>query len=129
MSRTFVSRAGQNFKGPLNMDNPTVGGYLKRSKGTLAALGSNQATAAIITKEVTQVTASDGAKGVKLPTPVGGEEIVVVNTVSGQALLVYPDTGGTIDYAAANAAYSLAGRKHARFYAFSPTQWYAILGA
>lgn len=112
-----------------DIDTLVLTGTLKRSVGTIAAAGANQGNAAAVTKEITQVTASDDAKGVVLPTAVAGMEIVVINTVSAKNLLVYPASGAAIDYGSADAAYTLAGRKHARFYAYSATQWYAILGA
>lgn len=98
-------------------------------KAALAATGSVQGDAALLPADVNEVNASDGTKGVILPPVLPGVEIAVVNTIAAQALKVYPDTGGIIDYAAANAAYSLAGRKHAIFRKISSTQWYAFLTA
>lgn len=96
---------------------------------TLAAAGSAQGDAAQIVSDVVTVTASDGTKGVILPTGVAGKRVLVVNTVAAQNLKVYGKTGAAIDYGAANAAYTLAGQKHALFVAYSATQWYAVLGA
>lgn len=107
----------------------TFAALTRFSTGTVAAAGSVQGDAGAVTAQTTTVTASDGTKGVVLPTAVAGMEIVVVNTVSGQNLKIYPASGAAIDYAAADAAYTLAGRKHAMFRATSATQWYAILTA
>lgn len=100
-----------------------------KSAGTVAALGTNQATAAPLRKSFNEVTGSDSVKGVRLPAATPGEEVVVINTVLAQTLPVYPATGATIDYGAANAAFVVAARKHVRFHAITKLKWYAVVGA
>lgn len=94
---------------------------------TVAAAGSNQATAAALTVGVTTVTGLDGTKGVTLPTaPAAGTWLIVIPTTAAQVCPVYPDPAATINAIAANAAISLAALKPAIFIATSATQWYTI---
>src|ERR1700688_2186674 len=61
---------------------------------SLAALGTNQATAALITSKSTKVTGSDGTKGVVLPVPAyDGETRYIFNSASSD-LKVWPASGG-----------------------------------
>ena len=73
---------------------------------TVAAAGSNSATAAALTTaHITTVTASDGSKGVKLPTGVAtGDTLIVVNTVADKTLKVYPPSGKKINGGSDDAA-------------------------
>lgn len=105
--------------------------FVPGSFGTLAAAGNSQGTAAAIVTATVAVTGADSTKGVLLPTPtVLGQEVTVVNTVSGQTLKVYPDsggTGGTINGGSANAAATLASAKGATYVCtgLSPTAWWS----
>lgn len=64
---------------------------------TVAAAGSDQTDAAKLTGSFNAVTGADGAKGVILPKSKKDTRVEVVNTVSNQDLLVYPDTGAQIN--------------------------------
>jgi hypothetical protein len=100
-------------------------GYILRSVASVAAAGTVQGDAAAITCEVNAVTASDGTKGVVLPTAEVGMQITVKNTVAA-VLKVYPASGGTINALSANAAISMAASTSATFVATSTTQWYTV---
>lgn len=91
----------------------------------VAADGANQGDAAAITADTNFVTASDGAKGVKLPVAVAGRRIWIKNTVENAALLVYPNTDAAINAIAANSAITLPAGAQAMFLARTATQWYA----
>lgn len=80
------------------------------SYGTLAAAGSTTADAALISKKITYVTATDNVKGVRFPTPGAGTSWKIFNTVASKNLLIYPVTGGTINGNSANAAVSIYGK-------------------
>lgn len=98
-------------------------GNLAHSKALVTAIGTNLAGAAAMTADSNIVSAADGAKGVKLPVAVLGDEIRVVNT--GAAVLkVYPVSGSQINGLGASAAFSLAPLREAVFVATSTTQWY-----
>lgn len=102
-------------------------GLLGMSRGTLAATGSGASTAAVITEQVTAVTASDGTKAVALPaaaTTTG--PLLVINTVTTANLPVYPVNGGNdnINAGAEDAAFTMGPGKAAWFIPTSATQWY-----
>jgi hypothetical protein len=85
--------------------------HLAVSTGTVAAAGSTHADAAAITKRATYVTASDDARGVKLPAAVTiGFTYDVFNTVASKNLKVYPSTGGQINAGGANVATTVYGK-------------------
>lgn len=107
---------------------PTAG-IFGLSRGTLAALGSAASDAAVITQQVTAVTASNGTKGVALPaaaTTTG--PFLVINTVAtaGATLPVYPVNGGNdnINGLAEDAAFTMLPGEACWFIPTSATQWY-----
>lgn len=106
-----------------------VGTYLSADIGTVAAAGSAQGDATAITKLLTYVTASDDAKGVKLPAAAAGLVYEVYNTVAAKVLKIYPSTGDDINDGTTDAALSIAGKSFARFVALDNTTWAAIYTA
>ena len=107
---------------------PTTG-LFGLSRGTLAATGSIASDAAVITQQVTAVTAANGTKAVALPaaaTTVG--PLLVINTVAttGATLPVFPTNGGNdnINAGAEDAAFTLGPGQAAWFIPTSATQWY-----
>jgi len=107
--------------GVLNVEE---GGGLRRSGAVPAAAGSAQGDATALTAQRNAVTGADGTKGVKLPTAVAGDTVLVINTSSTAILKVYPATGAAINGLSANAAFSLGPGRSAQFEATSATQWY-----
>lgn len=92
---------------------------------TVAAAGSNQATAAALSANCPfhKVTGGNGAVGVILPVPVtnrdeGAQHLVLNSGTS--TLLVFPDSGGALGTNAANASISIAAQAMATFICFSP---------
>jgi hypothetical protein len=73
------------------------GNTLKLDVGTIAAAGTDNTNATAIVDQLTYVTASDGTKGVILPSGSIGEIYVVHNTVNAQNLKLYPPASGTIN--------------------------------
>lgn len=100
-------------------DNPS-------QNATLAALGTNQGTAALLAADVTVVTGADGTKGVILPLPTTANQILTVINTGTSNLPIYPNTGAAIDAGSANAQYNLPAATAVRFIATSTTQWYEI---
>jgi len=95
----------------------------------LTSAGTTQADALAITADVNvfgTVGASSGAI-LQAPAPSGGDTVLVKNG-GANALLVYPQSGGTIDGGSANAAYSVAAGETAMFIAVSSTAWLVIVG-
>jgi hypothetical protein len=97
---------------------------LRITTATLAAAGTTQTDAAAVVAYRTFVTASDGAKGVKLPVSMAGDEVTIFNTVQTAGLIVYPATGAAINGLAANAGVVIPQGGCATFRATSATQWY-----
>ena len=98
----------------VNSSGATIGNAstLRKDVGTIVAAGGNQGAAEAIVDQVTYVSASDNAKGVRLP--VGAAAIIgagytIYNTVASKALLVYPGTGGNINAVGANTAITIYG--------------------
>lgn len=98
---------------------------------SLAAAGTDQATAAAIdvTKDLTTLTGANGTAGASLPAVVSprdvGAQVIIHNSGSAVAK-VFPESGGTINGAAANAAVSLAATSFGVFICTGAATWKAF---
>ncbi len=106
-------------------------GHLDTVGASTAAAGSAVGDAAALpagTGTTYPVTAADDTKGVIMHAADDwvGNEIFVANLVSNKILKIYPPTGGTINGAAANAAYSTASGKGALLRCVAALTWAAI---
>ena len=109
-------------------------GVVNRSIGaSTAAAGSATGDSGVLpagTAPVYPTSAADGTKGVRIHASdnVTGRQIFVANGVSNQILKIYPPTGGTINGASADAAYSTASGKGALLTCLnsSTSAWAAI---
>jgi hypothetical protein len=104
---------------------------VKDNIGTLAALGTNQATAAPIVTTICRVTAADGTVGVVLPaasTALIGRTILVINSDVTSALKLYAAGSDTITGQAGSTAISIAAKLMLRCVCYSATEWYAEKG-
>lgn len=91
---------------------------------SVAAAGSNQSGATLLTGTMNEVTGADGTKGVKLPVIARpGHSVTVYNAHASNALKVYPNSSATIAGGSANAAITLNALTTARFTASSTTNW------
>ncbi len=94
---------------------------------TVAAAGTNAATAGVLTTGFTLVSAADDTKGVVLPAAAAGLMCIIKSSVSNKILKVYPNTSDAINAIAADTAMSLAsGPTPAIFFAYDATTWYTI---
>lgn len=99
--------------------NSTFTGSVNTSVGaSTAAAGTTTADAGVLpagTAAVYPVSAADGTKGVRINAAdqVTGRQLTVGNGVSNAVLKIYAPSGGTINGAAADAAYSTASGKSA----------------
>ena len=92
---------------------------------TVAAAGSTIADATLINAGRNMVTAADGAVGVKLPPAVDGMRVEVVNTVSNQDLLVYPNsTADQINAITAGDPFTQVGGALSVYFANVNGHWY-----
>jgi hypothetical protein len=106
--------------------SPTFSGNVKRSvANNITAVGSTQATAAVLTNTDIAVVQFGPGAGVALPASAVGAEVVIINN-SGGAINVYPPSGATIDWLAANAAYSLGDKSKLTFVCTSASQWFSL---
>jgi hypothetical protein len=94
--------------------------------GDVAALGTNQGTAAELVYVTNNVTDGNGTKCVRLPVPRGNPVVFVYHSVATVALPVYPHSGGTIAGGSANAAVDIEGKTLAIFICTDGTNWGAI---
>src|SRR5262245_10751159 len=97
--------------------------------GSTAAAGSATGDAGVLpaaTARFYPTTAADGTKGVRIHAndDCDGRLLFIGNGVSNQILKVYPPTGGTINGAAANAAFSSASGKGVIAYCSVAQTWY-----
>lgn len=96
---------------------------------TVSAAGTSQATATALTADINNVTTVGSGTGVILPVPVAGTKITVFSNGANN-LLVYPNSGATIDANSANTAVTLTFTKRCDYIATSATAWLsAQLGA
>jgi len=91
-------------------------GEVRTVGASTAAAGTTTADATVLpaaTASVYPTTGANGTTGVRVDVAdaVTGRELQIANGVSNQILKVYPPTGGTINGAAANAAFSSASGK------------------
>lgn len=107
----------------------TLVGLIVLSNGDLAAAGSNQGTAAAITKTLSNVTGANGTLAVRLPTPVPGQPFFVYNSVATNGLPIFPPSGAAINGGTGDAAVTIEGKTLAVFIATSATNYAAIFTA
>lgn len=93
---------------------------------SVAAAGSAQGDAALLSIGVNTVSAADGTKGVILPVGTAGQVVEVYNAVATNGLKIYPATSGTINGGSANAAITTEGKTHAYLRNIDGTNWAAI---
>lgn len=93
------------------------------NNSAVSAAGSTQATATILTRQINYVTGGSG--GVLLPAAVGGERVVIRNSL-GSAINVYPNTGAQINDSGVNAAVSHAASSMLEYIAVSSTRWFTL---
>lgn len=93
---------------------------------TVAAAGTDQATAAPLTGVHNVVTGGDGTKGVRLPAEwPTGKTMSVYGQATGD-LKVYPGSGDSINGGAADASISVEAQTLALFVRLSGSSWAAI---
>jgi len=103
----------------------SLAGDVKIPSATVAATGTNQATAAAIASGFTLVSAADGTKGVKLPAAAAGLVVIVKNGAAAN-LKLYPNTSDKINGGSANAALTMAASTSAVLVAYDDVDWYSV---
>jgi hypothetical protein len=112
--------------GNISAANVSVSGFHIRSVTTgIAAAGTAQGNATALTTEINMISTVSSGQGVRLPTAVAGMVIIITN-LSANSLLVYPHTGGDINGAAANVAYTQTAGSTLQFMTPNTTDWYTV---
>lgn len=99
------------------------GGGGARTEGTLAAAGSSQGDAAAIVDHSTIVSGASGTNGVRLPSDMEAEILVVRNDDAINGLLVYPQSGAAIGTLGTNNADTISITSSHIYYRLSSTVW------
>ena len=94
----------------------------------LTASTTTQATATAITADISVFTTVASTGAVILPSG-GAADILIMNGQATNALIVFPPIGGTINSGSANASYSQAVSKCARYVTADGLNWYAMISA
>lgn len=114
-----------------------AGAVIGGANAAITALGSTQATAALLSLTSNNVVTVGGSgTGVILPPGTGtgdpltaGDWIRVANYVSGNAILVYPPTGGKIQNGSLNAGFSIPALKTGEFTCIDGVNFFVNLSA
>ena len=92
---------------------------------TVAATGTNQATAAAIATGFTLVSGADATKGILLPAAAAGRTCVIKNNAAA-VLKVWPASGDAVNAIAADSNYVLASLTSTLLVAYDATTWYSV---
>ena len=106
----------------LDLD-PGMKGGASGAATQLAATGTSQAAAYLLTSASSQFTSVPAGSGAMLPIAPTGEEIAIYNDGT-RALNVYPQPGGQIGSNPLNAALSVAAGSSVTLRRISPTVWH-----
>lgn len=102
-----------------------LGSAIDTVQENIAAAGTTSATATAITARQAEVTSSTvgSAEGVRLPTIIQGNKVVVFNKTA-NAINVYPPTGKQINWAGVDVAHSLGAWGTVTYYATKADTYY-----
>lgn len=126
---SLVGAAGEVAANPSALGIVRLNGTISEANApvlpsaTVAATGTNQATAAQLADGFVLVSAADATKGVKLPAAAAGRQVHVKNGANA-ALPVYPATGDAINAIAVNSPITMGALTSATFTAYDATTWY-----
>jgi len=88
----------------------------------LTAVGTNRATALVLTKDINNITTAAASTGAVLPAGVVGMAITVFNA-GANAIKVYGNGSDTIDAVAGATGVTLTNAKRATFYCVAANTW------
>ncbi len=100
-----------------------------QNTSTFSCAGTTVADAALIKTSNTIISTCASGAGAILPAVPPGDEVVVYNSVVGNAAIIYPDTGAKINQLAANVGMNLGSFTGVKLYRLSTTQWIGFLSA
>lgn len=110
--------------------NLTIEDSLSYEKATIAAAGSDQDGATLLTGALTyNVTGADGTKGVRLPSAVANGPSIRVYNNSASSLKVYPATGDDINDGTTDVHVTVAANQYGHFDSMDTATWAANYSA
>jgi hypothetical protein len=98
-------------------------GEFKFTPGAVTAVGNSSATAALIASRIVHVSGADGAVGVRLPVGLTGSVYWITN-VTAANLILYPDTGGSINGGGADAPVTVAAGERVIIFKAAALTWF-----
>lgn len=120
---TFDGVLGGNTPAAATVTTLVSTGYAERSVGNaLTAVGTNQATALVIAKDINNITTAAASTGAVLPAAVVGMQIVIFNA-GANAIKVYGNGSDTIDTVAGATGVTLTNTKRAIYYCVAAATW------
>lgn len=122
--------SGLTLNGALSGVNVSTTGYTFASvNGGVAAAGTTQGAATLLSKQVNVVTSATAstAVGILLPAGTPGMQLIIINATA-VTLSVFPNTGSKIDALATNGAYSLGPNARLLIICSGTAQWYTMAG-
>lgn len=109
-----------------SFENLTLtGAFISSVDTSVAAAGTSQSDATVLTKTVNIVDEATTNQGVKLPTAAQGVTITIVNTTA-VTIKVYPNTSDAIDEGTVNVAVNLAPYSSVQLVAQGTQDWFRI---
>lgn len=122
----YATDSGTNYSW-----NPALQTWLANGSTVPAIVGAGTTqlgATPITTKKVVVATTTASSKGVLLPVASTGLEVLVINKGPTFGIKVYPNSHGTINAGASNAALVVVGGKSSTFYAVNKLNWYTVTG-
>lgn len=95
----------------------------------IAAAGTTQGTATVITNAVNFLSTVVSGSGIVLPSTATAGDCVFIYNGGANAVKVYPDSGAKINGLATNAGVLIGTNTSVEFWRGSSTQWAAVLSA
>lgn len=112
----------------LGMPGP-LATLLGNTPGTIAGVGTSQATGALINSSMAQLTTTGGATAFTFRSTTTISRLFFLYNSSATSALIYPQVGGTIIGLSQDAAFTLAQNKSVLFWHWNSTTWVANLTA
>ena len=102
----------------------TLSGKVSMAVGSVAATGTNQATAAALADGFNLVTGADGTKAVVLPAGTAGRRVEIKN-IANAVLPVFPAGSNAINALSPSAALNMAAYSSCTLVTVDGTTWYS----
>jgi hypothetical protein len=120
--------SGLTLSGGLAGTDITSSGYVYVSVGSgIAAAGTNQSGATLLTKQVNVIGSGITDSGVRLPGATVGMQLIIINS-AGVPIKVYPGSSAQIDGLSTNTPFTLGVGSRLMIVATGIAQWFTMVG-